>query len=95
MLIIYAREFCLFPHGEVAEGFWLEDGRKMVEIFWIVVCWIIWLGENNYVFNEKNLCVDEIVISIKLLRGNWIAVGGLSSKNCSLYDWFLTPSLYL
>lgn len=60
-------------------------GSDKANMFWNATCWIIWVGKNHALFQDKVFNVEYALFYIKLITWNWSIVGSSFSNSCRQY----------
>ncbi|XP_058733587.1 uncharacterized protein LOC131605220 [Vicia villosa] len=65
--------------------------KKMRGLVWLTTLWSIWNSRNNFIFNNTNIVLDEVISSIKVVSWFWLAIGAKARSTIPLFHWFQAP----
>ncbi|GAU44678.1 hypothetical protein TSUD_243750 [Trifolium subterraneum] len=83
-------------HLEQFEGL-TGIGRVFVDrvsVIWFASIWCIWKARNDKVFKNKEVHIDKIIESVKILSWNWLKFKA-SNLEYNMAHWCLNPRVYL
>ncbi|XP_058733972.1 uncharacterized protein LOC131605656 [Vicia villosa] len=71
----------------------IKDGK--LGVFWLAVCWSIWLTRNGFCFRNDKWNINNIVWNIKFLVWRWASYGEIAYSNCNFYDFCKDPLSFM
>ncbi|XP_058756321.1 uncharacterized protein LOC131629556 [Vicia villosa] len=69
--------------------------KKQIGIIWLATIWSLWNSRNNFIFNNSDIVLDEVVVGIKMVSWIWLSAGVTNRVFISFYFWFQAPLVAL
>jgi hypothetical protein len=64
--------------------------KKGLILIWNAIMWVLWKNQNECVFNNKEINIEEMVDHVKLLSWKWF-ISRMAKGPCLLYEWNWSP----
>ncbi|MCH96298.1 F-box family protein [Trifolium medium] len=67
-----------------------KRSRECLALIWNSLLWTIWKVRNDFVFNNKEVVIEEMVDQVKTQSWKWF-IGRKTNSPCLLYEWKWSP----
>ncbi|XP_058783214.1 uncharacterized protein LOC131657880 [Vicia villosa] len=72
---------------------WMK--KNQIGIIWLATVWSLWNTRNNFIFNNCDIVLDEVVVGIKMVSWIWVSVGATNRVFFPFYSWLQAPLVAL